>query len=323
MTALTQRNLSVAGHGQAERDGNDYSLTVYKGNRLLPKIRLHPTIIFYAVVQIVLYLSGFGIVSVAILLVTVFLHEMGHVAAARLVGGHTDEVLLWPLGGLAVSWYDRTIRNKLIVTLAGPMVNGILFGLWFLAGGASFKEWDFDDEDNDIEINLTDWEGLCFWAAALNLWIAGINLLIPVYPLDASCWTGQLFYRCLCRSARNAGLVMVWLALLCGLFFLLLSLVSLDPLIMVVTGWCFYQMYLLLRAVCDGSISDHPLFNFDETALLGRQVVIQTQLNLPPLGIPVDKTNRTPKDLSAFNADVTPTNRILNIGRSPVQSERI
>ncbi|EER05726.1 hypothetical protein Pmar_PMAR011774 [Perkinsus marinus ATCC 50983] len=328
MSAIPQRNLSIAGHCETERNGNDFSLTVFQGNRLLPRLRVHPTILFYSMGQLIVYSPGFGSVSVCILVVTVFLHEMGHAAAARLVGGHTDEVTLWPLGGLGVSWYDRTFRNKLFVTLAGPLVNVFLFGGWFLAGGATFKKWEFDEDDPDTEITLSDWEGLCFWAAALNLWLVAVNLLVPVYPLDASCWTGQLFYRCLCRSAKNASLVMIWLALVCGLFFLLLALVTFDPLMMVITGWCFYQMCLLIKAFCDGSISDHPLFNFDETALIGRRVVIQTQLNMPPLGVPVgggsSKMNSTQRDLSTFNGDFTPTNRIVTHGRSPIPgSQRI
>src|SRR5581483_3111222 len=36
-----------------------------------------------------------------ILWFSVLLHELGHCFAARSVGGDADEVLLWPLGGLA------------------------------------------------------------------------------------------------------------------------------------------------------------------------------------------------------------------------------
>ncbi|KAF4667312.1 hypothetical protein FOL47_003635, partial [Perkinsus chesapeaki] len=131
-----------------EEDG-DFTVTLYKGNRILPKIRLHPTLAFYIIAQLILFMSVFGLASVAIILVTVFLHEMGHVAAARLVGGHTDEVVLWPLGGLGVSWYERTFVNKVVVTMSGPIVNGLLFGIWFLAGGADFKDWELNENEDE------------------------------------------------------------------------------------------------------------------------------------------------------------------------------
>ena len=36
---------------------------------------------------------------------TVLIHELGHCLAGHLVGGHTDKVLLWPLGGLAFTQF--------------------------------------------------------------------------------------------------------------------------------------------------------------------------------------------------------------------------
>lgn len=42
-----------------------------------------------------------------VLLVSVLVHELGHCAAARSVGGHADSILLWPLGGLAFIGHDR------------------------------------------------------------------------------------------------------------------------------------------------------------------------------------------------------------------------
>ena len=36
-----------------------------------------------------------------ILFVSVLLHEIAHALAAVWVGGHADQIVLWPLGGLA------------------------------------------------------------------------------------------------------------------------------------------------------------------------------------------------------------------------------
>ena len=44
----------------------------------------------------------------AFLFVSVLLHEFGHCFAARFMDGESDEVLLWPLGGLA---FCRSLPN--------------------------------------------------------------------------------------------------------------------------------------------------------------------------------------------------------------------
>src|SRR5258708_14985890 len=42
-----------------------------------------------------------AIILIVILFFSVLLHEFGHCFAARSVGGDAQDVLLWPLGGLA------------------------------------------------------------------------------------------------------------------------------------------------------------------------------------------------------------------------------
>jgi stage IV sporulation protein FB len=63
----------------------------------------------------------------AMMFVSVLLHEFGHCFAARYMDGEADEVLLWPLGGLA---YCRALPHKplnhFVVALGGPLVNLLL-----------------------------------------------------------------------------------------------------------------------------------------------------------------------------------------------------
>lgn len=66
-------------------------------------------------------------VLMAILLVSVLLHELGHCFAARRVEGEANEVLLWPLGGLAQVHVPHTPRANLVTALGGPAVNLVLF----------------------------------------------------------------------------------------------------------------------------------------------------------------------------------------------------
>src|SRR5262245_45092875 len=65
-------------------------------------------------------------VLMLILFVSVFLHELGHCFAARRVGGEANDVLLWPLGGLANVELPNRPRAHFLTAAAGPAVNLVL-----------------------------------------------------------------------------------------------------------------------------------------------------------------------------------------------------
>src|SRR5437870_4230278 len=58
-----------------------------------------------------------------LLFFSVLLHELGHCFAARRVGGDADEILLWPLGGLAACDVPHQPRAHFITAAGGPAVN--------------------------------------------------------------------------------------------------------------------------------------------------------------------------------------------------------
>ncbi len=65
----------------------------------------------------------------AILFVIVLLHEFGHCFGARYTGGEADQILIWPLGGLAYTQPPHTPSAHMITTVAGPMVNVVICGI--------------------------------------------------------------------------------------------------------------------------------------------------------------------------------------------------
>src|SRR5205814_2483962 len=73
------------------------------------------------------------LVILGILVVSILLHEFGHVFAARSVDGDAAEILMWPLGGLAYCDVPHTPRANLITAAGGPAVNLLLC---VVAGGA-------------------------------------------------------------------------------------------------------------------------------------------------------------------------------------------
>src|SRR3954469_18155780 len=64
------------------------------------------------------YLSLFAIV---------LLHEFGHALACRQTGGEANQIVLWPLGGIAFVNPPRRPGAMLWSIAAGPLVNVLLF----------------------------------------------------------------------------------------------------------------------------------------------------------------------------------------------------
>lgn len=118
-----------------------------------------------------------GIVFVLLIFLCVVLHEYGHVAAAAYYGIRTPTITLLPIGGLASleRMPERPVR-ELVVALAGPAVNVVIFGLLLLVLGARF---DFS-QIGAIERAQTSLSGRL---AAVNLILVLFNL-IPAFPLD-------------------------------------------------------------------------------------------------------------------------------------------
>ena len=112
------------------------------------------------------YVALFGIVLT---------HEFGHALACRQVGGKADQIVLWPLGGVAYVAPPQRPGAVLWSIAAGPLVNlalaPILTIFWFAANNAGLSE---------TIPNLYQFiRNVCF----INYLLLIFNLL-PIYPLD-------------------------------------------------------------------------------------------------------------------------------------------
>jgi Zn-dependent protease len=127
-----------------------------------------------------------------ILFFSILLHEFGHCFAARAIGGEADEVLMWPLGGLAFVSVPRTPRDEFIATVWGPMVDVIIC----LATGAVLLVFRFNPPWNPFDfwaarVSGDDvprwlfWTGVAFW---LN-WVLILFNIVPAFPMDG----GRIF----------------------------------------------------------------------------------------------------------------------------------
>ncbi len=113
-----------------------------------------------------------GVFEYVALFVIVLIHEFGHALACRQVGGIANQIVLWPLGGIAFVNPPRRAGAYLWSIAAGPLVNVILLPvLWFAS-----RTVQTSAPGSDISIFLDD----------LNWINAGLLIfnILPVFPLD-------------------------------------------------------------------------------------------------------------------------------------------
>ena len=109
------------------------------------------------------------------LFVLVTMHEFGHALACRQVGGRSDRIVLWPLGGIAFVSPPPRAGAMLWSIAAGPMVNLLLLPILTYAQHAAGRAgW--------VNSNLDAYLVL-LWLGRINLGLLLFNLL-PIYPLD-------------------------------------------------------------------------------------------------------------------------------------------
>lgn len=125
--------------------------------------------------------SAFQVLLFAgVLFGSVLAHELGHCWGASRVGGHSHEIVLWPLGGLAMtSGSDRSAFHEFVITLAGPLVSLILAAVFGLA------VWVVPD----ALASTTTGAVLAFILVQLrnvNLMLFLFNMLVPLFPMDAA-----------------------------------------------------------------------------------------------------------------------------------------
>lgn len=109
------------------------------------------------------------------LFLIVLMHEFGHALACRQVGGQANQIVLWPLGGVAYVSPPQRPGAMLWSIAAGPLVNvallPVFFTLWFCG-----RSLGWEDSFHD------------FYTFLFTLLIIDVGLLIfnllPIYPLD-------------------------------------------------------------------------------------------------------------------------------------------
>jgi len=133
------------------------------------------------------------------LFLIVTMHEFGHALACRSVGGTANQIVLWPLGGVA--YVDPPPRPGAMLwsIAAGPLVNVALVPVFYALGSLSRASDWADTMPNGYELLHAVW--------VINLSLLVFNML-PIYPLDG----GQILRSLLWFVAGRARSLMAAVA---------------------------------------------------------------------------------------------------------------
>jgi len=183
-----------------------------------------------------------------LLFLFVLLHEFGHCLSCRAVGGTADDILMWPLGGLAsCDPPDRPWEN-LITTVCGPLVNlaicAILFPFLVYNGVPALTLLNPFGEV--WRLYATTWWPIAF-TFQVNYWLFLFNVLLPVYPMDGGRILQEILWFRLGknRATRIACNVGMFVAAIVGA----VSLYNQNLWMFGIMAFCFIHCYQTLQFI--------------------------------------------------------------------------
>ena len=126
-------------------------------------------------------LGGEEILWSILFILTIFacvtLHELGHALAAKKFNIKTRDITLLPIGGVAqMESLPEKPREELIVAVAGPAVNFVIFVvLFFVLPKPESPEME--------QLQQISGANFLYALMVVNMWLALFNL-IPAFPMD-------------------------------------------------------------------------------------------------------------------------------------------
>lgn len=170
------------------------------------------------------------------LFVIVLMHEFGHALACRSVGGRANQIVLWPLGGVAFVDPPPRAGALLWSIAAGPLVNVILVPVLTVARVLGAHS----------SIEVCDYLSTIWY---INLGLLLFNL-VPIYPLDGGQILRALLWFVFGRArslliASGIGLAASGIAFAAILYFVIAK--GFYPWLLLITGFALVQSWSGLR----------------------------------------------------------------------------
>jgi stage IV sporulation protein FB len=236
------------------------------------RVRMHATMVVFIALELIFSggAKGLGpynaLVAMTILFGSVLLHEFGHIFGARMMGGRGEEILMWPLGGLAYADPPRRPWPSLVTTACGPLVNVVIClitGTILVVASRSAGAIPWFPFVTGIKgfIPTTTFTYYIFWIFTVNYAIAAFNLLMVFYPFDGGrivqelLWFKIGYYKSMMFATvfgMVGAVIVAMVGLATGSFMLIL-----------IAGFGFYTCYQqrqMLRQVGPAEFEEESLY---------------------------------------------------------------
>lgn len=164
------------------------------GRMLGVPLRLHVTFLVFAVLLLFRPApigTGLRLIELTSLLLVVLLHETARLWIVRRYGGLLDEVILWPLGGLAPQRPAPGWRSAFIAGAAGPLAGLAIFAVLAPVLGFATGSWMSLALPSPLDwpafgtLAEPRWVVALFIIHRVNFIVLLLNL-IPMHPLDGA-----------------------------------------------------------------------------------------------------------------------------------------
>lgn len=171
---------------------------------LILNVRIHPLLWIAIAVSI----ATAHFLELCLLITIIFIHEMGHAAAASFFSWRIKKIALFPFGGVAEmdEHGNRPLKEEMIVVIAGPLQHIWMIGAAYLLFSISFIPKDL-------------YQLFIYY----NMMIFIFNLF-PIWPLDGGKLLFLLFS--LRKPFPNAHRMTIILSFICLSIFSLLILIA-------------------------------------------------------------------------------------------------
>jgi stage IV sporulation protein FB len=157
------------------------------GNWFMTRVRvsiLVPLLVLCAVPKF----GKMAFVMGAVFLLALLIHELAHIFVVRLTGGVGNEILIWPLGGLAFVQPAANFRSQFLTPAAGPLSNllvcaAIAVPMWRAGAFPGLLNPLIFPVDPTAALGpgwVLDVLKIGFWCN----WALFLVNLLPIFPLD-------------------------------------------------------------------------------------------------------------------------------------------
>lgn len=222
-------------------------------------VYLHASMIIVTVL-VLLFGTPFGrtpsdrVIFVVVLFGIVLLHEFGHIWGARKTGGEGNEILMTPLGGLAMAqpatgWYSHTITiicGPLVNVLICLVVGGLLFATtgWWPLGPFSFTSALVAER---VGTGWFSFASYAFYVYSISYFLLLFNM-IPVYPLDGGQFLQGIIWKF--TGYYRATMIATAIGMVGGILMALVGIATTSLLLAFIgIGVCFLTSLQVRRAL--------------------------------------------------------------------------